>query len=152
MSPNYKQALASFRKYKLKFTELPNDQVTVERRGAVVDFWPNTGTWRSRTGGKSKGLSNLLSFLFNPEQFKFDTNGSNQHSQPKADKVNEYKKLLDQKEIPYTTMTPYLLRISYHGGFVDFWPSSEKWSVNGAKSTVGVTSLLQFLENKILGS
>ncbi len=151
MSPEYSKAITSFKKYKLNFSELPNNQLTVERRNVVVDFWPNTGTWRARTGGKSKGLNSLLTFLFKPEQFSFEGSTSSQKEQSKTDKINAAKKLLEDKEIPYRTMTPYQLRIGYYGGFVDFWPSSDKWSVNGAKSTQGVTSLLQFLENKILG-
>ena len=149
MSRNYEEALASFNKYRLKFSQRPNGQMTVERKGVVVDFWPSSGTWRARTGGRSKGLKNLLKFIFNPEQFEFDAPSTNK-SKVANDRVIESKRLLDEKGIPYRALTPYHLRIQYNGGFVDFWPSSEKWSVNGAKSTQGVIELFQFLENKRL--
>ncbi|EGR2227166.1 TPA: hypothetical protein ACPVZG_000683 [Vibrio parahaemolyticus] len=150
-SENYEKAIASFKKYKLRYSELANNQVTVTRKGVTVDFWPNTGTWRTRTGGKSKGLSALLSFLFKPEDFQFETKAPTTNNQLKSDKISAAKALLDEKEIPYRTMTAYQLRIGFNGGFVDLWPSSNKWSVNGTKSKQGLDDLFAFLENKKLG-
>lgn len=142
--PNYDAALAAFKKYKVKHTEKPNNQITVERRGVVVDFWPGTGTWFARTGGKSKGLSNLLTFLFKPESFRFEQAGSDS----KVQKMANAKAMLTERAVPYQLMSPYQLRIDFNGGFVDFWPTSEKWSVNGAKAKKGVAEFLQYLERK----
>ena len=153
MTSNHEQAVTAFKKYKLKFEEKPNNQITVKRRGIVVDFWPNTGTWRARTGGKSQGLNNLLTFLFKPEKFSFEAAPVNKKgkSSSKSEDIAATKQLLDEREIPYRTMTPYQVRITFNGGFVDLWPSSKKWSVNGQKSEQGVESLFEFLNNKVLG-
>ena len=35
----------------------------VRHGGAVIDFWPGTGYWKTSTGTKGRGVRNLIKFI-----------------------------------------------------------------------------------------
>jgi len=47
----------------------------VTHNDMVVDFWPTTGRWISRTGKRGGGVKRLIGFLMKPKRVKGELNG-----------------------------------------------------------------------------
>lgn len=134
-------------KFSFSFEWLNSTKVVIASEKVEITFWVNQDVWCIGSNKSllcCRGLSEAISYLMAPDDYKFEP----EEQAPKTNLLLDGADLVESLNVPFERMTRYCFRLKVSGIHIDYWPTTNKWSINSNNLKTGSESMVEYVKWK----
>ena len=134
-------------KLSLSFEWMNSTKVVITSEKAELSYWVNHEVWCISSNKPllcSRGLSEAISYLTNPDDYKFEQ----EEQGPKTNLLLDGADLVESLNVPFERINRYCFRLKFSGIYIDYWPTTNKWSINSNNLKTGSENMVEYVKWK----